>query len=150
MRPGKVRVAHHHLQGLIAEQLTDPGVTGAKYHSTLAWFNTQAFTLPAAGTYGTFRRNVITTLAKAVPGKAFYISDEEAEKTYMGTVTNTGSVKDLQLFADEGGESVVQDRDGNMYLAAGQILVYSPGGKLIGQIDVPERPVGLTGARSSF
>lgn len=95
--------------------------------------------------YGTNMADVLRafSLARAVPGKPFYISDEEAEKTYKGTVTNTGSVKDLQLFADEGGESVVQDRDGNVYLAAGQILVYSPGGKLIGQIDVPERPIDL-------
>lgn len=34
-------------------------VTGNKYHSLNEWFNVNAFTLPAAGTYGTFRRNII-------------------------------------------------------------------------------------------
>jgi hypothetical protein len=37
----------------------DP-VTGSAYHSLAEWFNVSAFTQPAAGTYGTFRRNIIT------------------------------------------------------------------------------------------
>jgi hypothetical protein len=37
---------------------TDP-VTGNKYHSLKEWFNVNAFSLPAEGTYGTFRRNII-------------------------------------------------------------------------------------------
>jgi hypothetical protein len=36
----------------------DP-ITGNKYHSITEWYNTNAFTLPAPGTYGTFRRNII-------------------------------------------------------------------------------------------
>jgi hypothetical protein len=36
----------------------DP-VTGYKYHSLLEWFNVNAFSLPALGTYGNFRRNII-------------------------------------------------------------------------------------------
>jgi sugar lactone lactonase YvrE len=35
---------------------------------------------------------------------------------------------------------LAQDADGNVYLAAGQIFVYSPTGTLLGSIDVPERP----------
>jgi sugar lactone lactonase YvrE len=43
-------------------------------------------------------------------------------------------------FVEQGGESFAQDVEGNVYLAAGQVLVYSPAGKLIDTIDVPERP----------
>jgi sugar lactone lactonase YvrE len=82
-------------------------------------------------------------LEKAVPGKPFYFTTENAEKTLRGTVTPTGSVTDLKLFAETGGESVVQDERGQVYVAAGQILVYSPEGKLIDRIDVPERPLDL-------
>jgi sugar lactone lactonase YvrE len=32
------------------------------------------------------------------------------------------------------------DSRGNVYIAAGRIYVYDPAGKLIGTIDVPERP----------
>ncbi len=49
----------------------------------------------------------------------------------------------MQLFADAGGESVTQDQAGNVYLAAGQVQVFSPDGKLISRIDVPERPIDL-------
>jgi len=49
----------------------------------------------------------------------------------------------LKLFAEAGGESTAQDEHGNVYVAAGQILVYSPDGKLEGKIDVPERPIDL-------
>ena len=49
----------------------------------------------------------------------------------------------MKLFAEAGGESVTQDERGQVYVAAGQVLVYSPEGKLLGKIDVPERPIGL-------
>ena len=35
------------------------------------------------------------------------------------------------------------DRKGNVYVANGQIFVYDRTGKPVGQIDVPERPLGL-------
>ena len=49
----------------------------------------------------------------------------------------------MKLFVETGGESVTQDERGQVYVAAGQILVYSPEGKLLGKIDVPERPIDL-------
>jgi sugar lactone lactonase YvrE len=82
-------------------------------------------------------------IAKAIPGHPFYVSDEAQEKTYKVNVTDSGTITDLQLFADAGGESVTQDQAGNVYLAAGQVQVFSPDGKLIGRIDVPERPIDL-------
>jgi sugar lactone lactonase YvrE len=83
------------------------------------------------------------SLAKATPGQPFYVSDEAQQKTYKVNVTDTGTVSDMQLFADAGGESVIQDQAGNVYLAAGQVQVFSPDGKVIGRIDVPERPIDL-------
>ena len=35
------------------------------------------------------------------------------------------------------------DGKGNVYVANGQIFVYNPAGKQIGQIDVPERPIDI-------
>jgi sugar lactone lactonase YvrE len=49
----------------------------------------------------------------------------------------------LKLFAEEGGDSLAQDVDGNVYLAAGQVLVYNQEGKQIEKIDIPERPIDL-------
>ncbi|QNI30931.1 SMP-30/gluconolactonase/LRE family protein [Alloacidobacterium dinghuense] len=95
--------------------------------------------------YGTKMADVLRAfnLAQAAPGHPFYISDESDERTYKGNVTEKGTITDLQLFAERGGESVTQDQEGNVYLAAGQVLVYSPKGELLGRIDVPERPIDL-------
>jgi sugar lactone lactonase YvrE len=82
-------------------------------------------------------------LQKAVPGHSFYMTEEMDEKTYKGFVTPDGSVSHLELFAEEGGESLAQDANGNVYMAAGQLLVYEPDGKLMERIDVPERPLNL-------
>ncbi len=37
----------------------------------------------------------------------------------------------------------MQDGDGNVYLAAGQVYKYRPSGALLGTIPVPERPIDL-------
>jgi hypothetical protein len=95
--------------------------------------------------WGTKMADLLRTfgLEKAVPGKPFYVTTENAERTFKGTVTATGSVTDLKPFTETGGESVVQDERGRVYVAAGQILVYSPEGKMLERIDVPERPIDL-------
>jgi hypothetical protein len=83
------------------------------------------------------------SLAKAVPGRPFYVSEESEQKTYSGSVGQDGTLSNLKLFAERGGESVIQDSKGNVYLAAGNIFIFDPSGKQIGTIDVPERPVDL-------
>jgi hypothetical protein len=82
-------------------------------------------------------------LAPAKIGQAFYVSDESEEKTYRATIGEDGSLTNLQFFANAGGESLTEDAEGNVFIAAGQIYVYNPAGKLIGTIDVPERPSQL-------
>jgi hypothetical protein len=82
-------------------------------------------------------------LAPAPMGRPFYICDEEEQRTFRATVDQAGTITKLELFANVGGEGVTEDVDGNVYIAAGQIYVYGPAGKLIGTIEVPERPSQL-------
>jgi sugar lactone lactonase YvrE len=82
-------------------------------------------------------------LAPVVPGKPFYMTDENQEQTFAATVGTDGNVTGLKRFAERGGESVAADSRGNVYIAAGQIYVYNPSGELIDTIDVPERPLQL-------
>jgi sugar lactone lactonase YvrE len=77
---------------------------------------------------------------KTVPGKPFYATNEAEQRTYRGEVNADGTMSGLKVFVERGGESLAQDSAGNVYIAAGQIFVYSPAGKLIDTIDVPERP----------
>lgn len=81
--------------------------------------------------------------APTVVRNTAYFSDEAGQKTYVGRVTEDGTISDLKLFVERGGESVAVDGDGNVYIAAGQILVYDRDGRQIGTIDVPERPSQL-------
>jgi len=79
----------------------------------------------------------------AQPGKRVYVSSESEDRTYGALVNADGTLTDLKPFADRGGESVAVDIRGNVYVANGQIFVYSPAGRLLGQIDVPERPIDI-------
>ena len=54
-----------------------------------------------------------------------------------------GSLSDLRLFVDQGGEGVATDAEGNVYLAAGDVHVYDPSGALVETIRVPGRPTQL-------
>jgi sugar lactone lactonase YvrE len=82
-------------------------------------------------------------LARAVPGRAFYVTDEAQATTWVGTVQLDGSIPELRIFVNQGGEAVTTDTQGNVYVAAGQVYIYNPAGKLMDTIEVPERPVQL-------
>jgi len=82
-------------------------------------------------------------LGKATPGELFYVTDESNLRTWKADVNADGSLTNFQLFAEQGGEGVTTDSRGNVYIAAGQIYVYDPTGKLIDTIEVPERPTQL-------
>jgi len=79
----------------------------------------------------------------AKPGGRVFVSNESEARTYSGLVNANGTVSDLKLFAERGGEGVAVAPNGNVYLANGQIFVYDPSGKEIGRIDVPERPLQI-------
>ncbi len=83
------------------------------------------------------------SLGKATPGRPFYVSDERQKRTYVADVNADGSLTNVRLFANQGGESIAVGPDGKVYLAAGQIYVYRPDGTLAGEIDVPERPISI-------
>jgi len=99
---------------------------------------------PPDGTGWRFSDNLQSyDFVSAKPGSRVYVSNESEGRTYSGLVNANGTVTDLKVFADRGGESVAVAANGNVYLANGQVLIYAPDGKQIGQIDVPERPLQL-------
>jgi len=79
----------------------------------------------------------------ARPGARLYVSNASEARTYAVTLGPKGVLKDLKVFAQRGGESVVSDASGRVYLANGQIFVYGASGEELGTIDVPDRPLQL-------
>jgi len=81
--------------------------------------------------------------AIAKPGSHIYVSSGAEGRTYGATVGPNGTLKDLSLFAERGGESVATDSAGRVYVANGQVFVYGPNKEQLKVIDVPERPLQL-------
>jgi sugar lactone lactonase YvrE len=79
-------------------------------------------------------------LQRARPGERVYLTSEAEVATWSALVAADGGLADLRLFVDQGGEGVATDAEGNVYLAAGHVLVYDPSGKLVDTIEVPGRP----------
>jgi hypothetical protein len=82
-------------------------------------------------------------LVAARPGERVLLTNSSENLTYNGLVGAGGSVTDLRVVAGRGGESAVRDRSGNLYIANGQVFVYSPDGQPLRRIDVPARPLQL-------
>ncbi len=76
-------------------------------------------------------------------GERLFFTNGSENRTYSGQVGPGGTLTDLKVFANRGGESVAVDRQGRVFVANGQIFQYGPDGQLVGRIDVPERPTQL-------
>jgi len=95
--------------------------------------------------WGTKLANILHAfgLESVVPGYPVYVTDQSDQRTYKVGVQSDGTFGAVTLFAEDGGQAVAQDKNGNVYLAAEQVLVYGPEGKQMGRINVPERPIDL-------
>jgi len=79
-------------------------------------------------------------LVEAFPGKQLYAADEYDKRTVRFNVDTKGYISDLHYFAEKGEFSSIPDNQGNVYIADGEIYVFSKEGKQSGLIHVPERP----------
>ncbi len=82
-------------------------------------------------------------LAPGKAGQTFYVTSEAEVTTWRGTLGPDGNFTAFAPFVQQGGESVAVDTAGNVYLAAGQIFVYSPDGALLDTIETPDRPIQI-------
>lgn len=76
-------------------------------------------------------------------GKTLYVADAGAGKTYGYAISNNGTLSDKKLFAPQGSDGMTIDNEGNIYLTSDAVLVYTPAGKKIETIEVPERPANV-------
>ncbi len=76
-----------------------------------------------------------------IGGKRLAVSEEDDAISRI-QLTSLKAIA-VSPFAPRAGSSVVTDAAGNVYVAGGQLYVYSPTGKEIGVVEMPERPTSL-------
>jgi gluconolactonase len=77
-------------------------------------------------------------------GKQLFVADASGGKTYVYTIQADGTLADKKVFAEHGSDGLTRDELGNVYLTGKGVDVFSPEGKPIETIDVPEGPANLT------
>ncbi|QRX62942.1 SMP-30/gluconolactonase/LRE family protein [Dysgonomonadaceae bacterium zrk40] len=73
-------------------------------------------------------------------GKTLYVADIEDRKIWRYDILPDGSLENKTYFAPHGSDGMTIDDGGNIYLTMGKVWVYSPEGRLISEIEVPESP----------
>ncbi|MBN1998740.1 SMP-30/gluconolactonase/LRE family protein [candidate division KSB1 bacterium] len=76
-------------------------------------------------------------------GKKLYVADIRAQKTWSYSITDDGKLTNKTFFAPEGSDGMTLDEKGNVYLTNRTVSVFSPSGKKIAAIDVPEWPANV-------
>lgn len=82
-------------------------------------------------------------LQEAYPGKPIYASDEYRKRTVRMDVASDGTLSNLQYFAEWSEYNAAVDKEGNVYIADGQIYIFDKEGHEKGCIEVPERPTTI-------
>lgn len=80
----------------------------------------------------------------ALDGKTLYIADMGDRKTWKYQMKPNGDLTDKTFFAPSGSDGMTIDNMGNVYLTSRKVMVYSPAGELIQEIEVPEMPTNVT------
>lgn len=73
-------------------------------------------------------------------GKHLYVADHGANKTYIYSIKQDGTLTDKKLFAEQGSDGMTLDAAGSLYLTSDSVTVYAPSGEKIQTIEVPQRP----------
>ena len=76
-------------------------------------------------------------------GKLLYVADAGDSKTYVYRIQPDGSLTARKLIAPVGSDGMTLDERGNLYLTRGVVHVYSPDGKNLATIKLPEAPANV-------
>ncbi|MCF7958120.1 MAG: SMP-30/gluconolactonase/LRE family protein [Phycisphaerae bacterium] len=76
-------------------------------------------------------------------GKRLYVADHGGNKAWRYDINKDGTLTNKTFFAPGGSDGMTIDDQGNIYLTTSAVMVYSPKGKKITQINTPERPANV-------
>lgn len=110
------------------------------------YFPDSAFAAPDGVTFiqETYDIGRCAQLNEAIPGSVIYASDEISKRTVQMEVTANGKLSGLKEILPRGETAAAVDKDGNLYVADGQIFVYDKNLQEINRINLPERPISMT------
>ena len=84
-----------------------------------------------------------SSLQKGVPGQPIRLLDEYHQRVILSDLDSKGFLRNSRVWANDGDRGLATDARGNLYVTDGNITVYSPEGKPIRHIAVPERPTSV-------
>jgi len=76
-------------------------------------------------------------------GKSLFVADMMGRATWKYTINPDGSLSNKTSFAPSGSDGMTIDRNGNVYLCFGKVLVFDPQGQKTGEIELPEAPTNI-------
>ena len=77
-------------------------------------------------------------------GKTLYVADIGDRKTYRYRIAEDGTLKDRQLFCEQGSDGMTIDDAGNVYLTLGRaVTIYDRMGKKAATIPLPENATNV-------
>ena len=85
-------------------------------------------------------------IALSTDGKILYVADSDSRSIRAYDVQKDGSLgpgRTLIQKTEGVPDGIEVDENGNLFVAAGEVLIYSPGGELIGTIQMAEKPSNL-------
>ena len=83
-------------------------------------------------------------------GKFLYVADIGGRMVYRFNIQPDGTLTDQHPFAPVAVDGMTVDEKGNIYLTEAEVIVYSPEGKEIERIKVPERPANVCFGEADF
>ena len=139
------RVATHDLKN-ISKAFYPSSRYHANFNRAVVNYPDSAFMAPDGATIilETYDIGRCAALSAAIMGQPFFVSDEIPERTVQVDVGVNGKLSNVKEVHSRGGYSTAVDKDGNLYIAEGQIFVYDKSGKEINRINIPERPISIT------
>ena len=122
----------------------------SRWHYTFdiaaAYYPDSAFLAPDGVTIipETYDIGRCAALFPAVPGGKVYVSNEIQKRTLEMDVDSKGILSNRKLFCPRGETTNATDKEGNIYIAEGQIFVFDRSGKELRRINLEERPLSMT------
>ena len=71
-------------------------------------------------------------------GRYLYVADIGDDKTYRYTIGDSGGLSQRKLIAPMGSDGMTLDTEGNLYLTGDGVHIFSPEGKHLDHIEIPE------------